>query len=158
MGNLSRRELLAGAIGGLGAAGAVGYSRQMYAARHELRLRPVTLVNGNTEPRDVYVRIYTDDGYEFQDTLTLEAAETDRVNTEGSTTTRTLHGPWEETPRRYALTVVHDTRGWPLTNEEIRERVAEDDPGSTIANVSISVNRSMFSVHVSAPGSSPVRG
>lgn len=157
MGYWSRRKFLTGAIGGAGSAGALGYSWTWYSTRRdEIRLRPITLVNGNTDPRDVFVRIYTADGYEFHDTLTLEAAETDTVNAEGSTTRRTLNGPWEDTPRRYALTVVHDTRGGSYTNEEIQEEIAEDDPDSNIAEVLISVNSSMFSVHISAPGGSVI--
>lgn len=114
---------------------------------------PLTLVNGDTEPGDVFVRIYADSGYEFHGTVALEAAETDTVNAEGSTTTRTLHGPWEETPRRYGLTAVHRARGWPLSNAEIREDVAEDDPDSACADVSIYVDSSMLDVQVSASGS-----
>lgn len=149
--DLSRRRVLAGAIGGVGGAGVLGYAWNRYSTR--LRLRPVNLVNGDTEPKDVYVRIYADSGYEFQESLALEAAETDTVNAEGSTTTRTLHGPWEETPREYGLTVVHNARGWPLSNEEIREHIAGDDPDSDCADVSIYVDGSMFDVQVSASDS-----
>ncbi|QLD90639.1 hypothetical protein HWV07_16970 [Natronomonas salina] len=100
MGYWGRRELLTGAIAGAGGAGTLGYSWRWYSTRRdEIRLRRITLVNGNTEPEEVYVRIYTAAGYEFHDTVTLEAAETDTANAEGSTTTRTLEGPWKETPR-----------------------------------------------------------
>lgn len=152
----SRRDLLAGAIGGLGGAAGLGYSWRWYAAhRREIRLRPVRLVNSNTDPEEVYLRIHADDGYEFHETVTLEAAETDRANAEGDTTTRTLHGPWAETPRPYALTAVssvslrNDERGWPLTNAELRAAMADDDPDADCAAVEISVFGSM-AVHVSA--------
>lgn len=156
MADRSRRDLLAGALGGLGSAGVLGYSWRWYSTRQrEIRLQPVTLVNSNTEPEEVYVRIYAPDGYEFHETLTLDAAETDEANAPGSTTTRTLEGPWGETPRAYALTAVSSVslrngeRGWPLTNEDIREDLADDDPDATCAAVEISVFGSM-AVHVSA--------
>ena len=147
-----RRDLLTGAIGGLAGAGTLGY---FWRRREKIRLRPVRLVNSNTEREEVYVRIYAADGYEFQDTVTLDAAETDRANAEGSTTTRPLDGPWEETPRAYALTAVSSVSlregepGWSLTNEDIRQEMAEDDPETDCAAVMISVFGSM-AVHVSA--------
>lgn len=160
MGYWRRRELLTGAIGGACGAGVLGYSWTRYSTRREvIRLSPITLVNGSTEPQEVYVRIYTTDEYEFHDTFTLEAAETDTVNAEGSTTTRTLDGPWEATPRAYALTVVSSAslrdgqNGWPLTNEDIWEDIAEDDTDSECAEVSIYVDSSMLNVQVSASDS-----
>lgn len=152
----SRRDLLTGAAGGLGGAGVLGYSwRWASRRRHDIRLRPITLVNSNTNREDVYVRIHANDGYESHETITLEAAETDRANADGSTTTRILDDPWTDTPRAYALTAVSSVSlrnaepGWPLTNEEIRGEMAEDDPDADCAEIVISVFGSM-AVHVSA--------
>lgn len=138
MRDVTRREVIAGVIASAVGAEVLGYARRRYSTRNDLRFQPVELHNSNPEPQDVYLRIYDDDGFEYDERHTLDPGR-ERVGEDDSYTTKTLDGPWTETPREYALLAAHDTVVWDLSNADIRSKLADADPESDCADVSISV-------------------
>lgn len=152
MRSVKRRNALV-AIVGVGGSAVGGYAWYRYSSGAELRLDPVELSNSNTDPQDIYLRIYDEGRFEYAETHTLGPAN-ERVGGDDTYTSKTLDGEWTETPREYAIVASHEGVEWHLTNAEIRSELDDDDPESDCAHVSVSIagihGEGKLNVHISA--------
>lgn len=130
----SRRSLVVGAAGAVGALVTGSYAWNQYDTRYYLRFRPLEAVNESDEPAALAVTVAGDLEEGDERIYDLEPA-----GHEDGRNDRSINGPWIKRSDEYSIRVRLDGEELVLRNREIVDRLDDSGWGSDCARVTLTV-------------------